>query len=137
MERLRHWSHRSHPMRFTIFSCGVFYERFARGGLASLGIGASTGVYYQGSYLMDIEYSTAEVVEETASGQAIYLCLTSVHDVARFLVAALDLDPNNWPSEFRMCGDRMTVADVVRWGEYIKGGKSYLILQSEHSNRAG
>lgn len=52
VERLRHWSHRHHPMRFTIVSCGVFYERFARGGLASVGIGASTGVYYQGSYLM-------------------------------------------------------------------------------------
>lgn len=109
-------------MQYTVFSCGVFYERFARGGLASLGIGASSGVYYQGTYIMDVEFGTATIVER--NDQPIYLCLTSVHDLARFLVAALDnLELHGWKSEFRMFGDRMTVAEVLQWGEFVRGGK--------------
>jgi len=49
-------------------SCGVLFERFARGGLASVGIGGSTGANYQGAYLMDIEHSTAEIIERTTAG---------------------------------------------------------------------
>ena len=126
LDRLRHWSHHHrHPMASTLFICGVFYERFARGGLGSLGIGASTNVYYQGSYLMDVEASTAEIVERQSGGQpvAISLCLTSVYDVAQFLVAALDIRLENWPAEFRMQGDRRTVAEVLQWAESVKGGE--------------
>jgi hypothetical protein len=108
----------------TIFTCGVFYERFARGGLRSLGIGASSNVYFQGSYLMDVELSTAEVVEQDTHGRPINVSLTSVYDVARFLVAALDLDIQTWPNEFRMQGDRRTVAEIIQWAESVKGGKS-------------
>jgi len=129
LDRLRHWSHHHrHPMPSTIFCCGVFYERFARGGLGSLGIGTSTNVYYQGSYLMDVEASTAEIVERQSGGQAaaISLCLTSVYDVAQFLVAALDLGVQNWPAEFRMQGDRRTVAEVLQWAESVKGGASFI-----------
>lgn len=125
LDRLRHWSHHHrHPMASTLFICGVFYERFARGGLASLGIGASTNVFHQGSYLMDVEASTAEIVERQSGGQpvAISLCLTSVYDVAQFLVAALDIRLQNWPAEFRMQGDRRTVAEVLQWAESVKGG---------------
>jgi hypothetical protein len=109
-------------MKFTIFSCGIFYERFARGGLASLDIGSSTGVYYQGTYLMDVEHSTATIVEKS-NQQPIFVCLTSVYDLARFLAAALELELQGWPTEFRMYGDRMTLAEVLQWGEYIKGGE--------------
>jgi hypothetical protein len=126
LDRLRHWSHHHrHPMASTLFICGVFYERFARGGLGSLGIGASTNLYYQGSYLMNVEASTAEIVERQSGGQpvAISLCLTSVYDVAQFLVAALDIRLENWPAEFRMQGDRRTVAEVLQWAESVKGGE--------------
>ena len=34
---------RSHPMRYTVFACGVFYERFAPGGLAAYNLGAGPG----------------------------------------------------------------------------------------------
>jgi len=126
LDRLRHWSHHHrHRMASTIFICGVFYERFARGGLGSLGIGTSTNVYYQGSYLMDVEASTAEIVERQSGGQAvpIFLCLTSVYDVARFLVAALDIPLQSWPAEFKMHGDRRSVADVILYAESVKGGE--------------
>lgn len=88
-----------------------------------MNIGLSTSVATPGSYLMNVELSTAEIVEYNAAGQPIYLCLTSVNDVARFLVAALELGLQTWPSEFRMCGDRRTVSEVVEWAEAVKGGK--------------
>jgi hypothetical protein len=113
-------------MRFTIFTCGVLYERFARRGLASINVGASTGgANYQGAYLMDVGHSTAEIVERNMAGRPIHLCLTSADDVARFLVAAIDtIGQDNWPGELRMAGDRRTVAEVVQWAEAVKGGKS-------------
>jgi len=124
LDRLRHWSHHHrHHMAYTVFSCGVFYERFARGGLISLGIGASTPVSYQGSYLLDIGLQTAEIVENNLAGQPISIVLTSVYDLARFLVAALELNPQSWPAEFRMQGDRRTVAEIVQWAEAVRGGQ--------------
>jgi hypothetical protein len=122
-ERLRYWLHRTN-MRSTIFCCGVFYERFAPGGLACMNIGASTGVYYQGTYLMDIERGTAEIVEHHASGQPIYISMISVHDVGRFLAAAIELGPRDWPGEFRMAGDRRTVSEILSWAETVRGGKN-------------
>jgi hypothetical protein len=109
-------------MAFTVFSCGVFYERFARGGLRSMGVGSSSNVYYQGTYLMDVELSTAKVVENTASDRPISISMTSVHDLARYIVAALELGIQNWPEEFTMYGDRRTVNDILRWAESVKGG---------------
>ncbi|TVY19369.1 hypothetical protein LARI1_G003446 [Lachnellula arida] len=122
IDRLRHWAnHPRHRMRFTIFSCGVFYERFANGGLATLKIGASTGVQMEGSYLMNIRLGTAEIVEKTISEQPINICLTSVYDVARFIVAALELGHNTWPGEFRMNGDRRTIPEILHWAEAARG----------------
>lgn len=126
LERLRHWQNRRGcDMRFTVFTCGVFYERFARGGLASAGVGSSTGANYQGSYLMDIENSTAEIVARTsASGRdiPIYISMVSVDDVGRFVAAAVELDVASWPGELRMSGDRRSIAEVLQWAEAIKGG---------------
>lgn len=108
-------------MNFTVFSCGVFYERFARGGLGAYGIGASSNVFYQGSYLMDVENGTAEVVEQHSDGRPVHVTMTSVNDVARFVVAALDLDIDQWQDEFRMSGDRISVAQILQWAESIRG----------------
>jgi hypothetical protein len=121
-DRLRYWLQRTN-MKSTVFSCGVFYERFARGGLASMGIGESTGVYYQGSYLMDIERGTAEIVERNSSGHSIYVSMISVNDVGRFLAAAIELGIRDWPVEFRMAGDRRTVSEILNWAEAVRGGK--------------
>ncbi|KAF7883444.1 uncharacterized protein EAF02_005364 [Botrytis sinoallii] len=110
IERLLHWAHHPrHRMQYTVFGCGVFYERFAPGGLASMGISTSTALGYQGSYLMNMETNTAEIVEYNTMGQAISVSMTSVNDVARFLAAAL------------MQGDRKTVTEIVQYAEAIKG----------------
>lgn len=114
-------------MLFTTFTCGVFYERLARGGLASKGIGLGTGLEQQGAFLLDIERNTGEVIEQNGSGQSVYLCLTSVVDVARFVVAAIGLGINTWPAEFRMRGDRKTVTQIIEYAEAIKRGELHLI----------
>lgn len=124
--RLKEWNHDSrHRMRFTIFSCGVFYQRFAKGGLAAYNIGAGTGTQQEGTYLMNLGTSTAEIVEFNSAGQPIYVCLTSVYDLARFIAAALDLGPSTWPSEFRLQSDRRTVSEIVQWGAAVRGRKLF------------
>ncbi|KAA8565077.1 hypothetical protein EYC84_010834 [Monilinia fructicola] len=101
IERLRHWAHHPrHRMRYTIFACGVFYE---------------------GSYLMNMETNAAEIVEYSTAGYPISVSMTSAHDLARFIVAALDLDQRIWPIEFRMQGDRKTVTEIVQYAEAVKG----------------
>ncbi|RDW81938.1 NAD(P)-binding protein-12 [Coleophoma cylindrospora] len=122
LERLRHWSNsRSHPLRSTTFVCGVFYERFARGGLASLNIGGSTLNNHQGAYLMDVGRSTAEIVECHANGSQVNLCMTTVYDLAKFMIAAIELGPSTWPSEFRMQGDRLSTASILHAAETVRG----------------
>lgn len=95
-----------------------------------MGIGLSTGVSYQGSYLMDIGAGTAEIVERTQSGQPTTISMISVNDVGRFLVAAIALDPQTWPGEFRMQGDRRTVTEVLQWAEAVRGGENFLLFNS-------
>jgi nucleoside-diphosphate-sugar epimerase len=126
IDRLRHWSHHHrHQMRFTIFSCGIFYERFAQGGLAALNIGSSTGIQNEGAYLMNARSGTAEIVERTTSGQPIYVSLTSVRDLGRFMIAALDLGLQSWPAEYRMSGERLTVTQILQWAAAVRGSKKH------------
>jgi hypothetical protein len=125
IERLQHWArHNRHQMSFTVFDCGVFYERFARGGLASLDIGASASLGSEGSYLMNMTTNTAEIVEYNSAGQPVWVSMTSVEDVARFVAAALAIDPRTWPIEFRMQGDKKTVTEILQYAEVVKGRES-------------
>ncbi|KAJ4194502.1 hypothetical protein NW767_010006 [Fusarium falciforme] len=109
---LRRWA-RSSPMKWTVFSCGIFMERFLPQGLGSLTIGYGANLADPGSYLLDVNNYTAEYVEKNAQGRSVRVCMTSVYDVARFVVAAIDLGPANWPRELTMRGDRVTLRDVV------------------------
>ncbi|KAI9781261.1 MAG: hypothetical protein M1835_004334 [Candelina submexicana] len=103
----------------TSFVCGILYERFHPGGMASLAIGLGCGVSEEGDYLMDFRNSRAQIPHYNAAGQIVSICLTSARDVARFVVTALNLP--RWPAELRMCGERMSVYDVVRTAEHIQG----------------
>ncbi|KAG6035070.1 hypothetical protein E4U41_006263, partial [Claviceps citrina] len=109
---LRQWEAASR-MRYTVFACGLFMERFHPYGLGYLNIGYGTGVAGPGGYLVDVESRTAEYAERNAKGHAVRVCLTSVYDLVRFIVAAIGLGPRTWPHEFTMRGDRMSVRDVV------------------------
>jgi hypothetical protein len=52
--------------------------------------------------------------------------LTCTFDVAKFLVAALDLP--KWPRELRISGDEMTFNQLVRLAEEKKGWIPFLTL---------
>lgn len=113
----------SHAMRYTVFSCGVFYERFAPGGLATFNIGTSHNVLNPGCYLVDIANATAEIVELDAHGVPAMVSMTSIYDLARYMVAAIDAGPENWPREFRMRGDHLSVRDILRACESVRNGE--------------
>ncbi|ROV92739.1 hypothetical protein VMCG_09035 [Cytospora schulzeri] len=114
---LQQWSQsNSSPpaMQYTVFSCGVFYERFAPGGLALLNISTGPNVQNLGDYLVNVGNATAEIVECNAHGAPVVVSMTSVYDVARFVAAAIEMGPNDWPREFRMRGDQLSVRDIFR-----------------------
>lgn len=116
---LRLHQHEHSGMRFTVFSCGVLYERFAPGGMSASQIGLQSNIGQEGDYLMDFRRRKAQVPYLNAAGQPATICMTSAADVARFVVAALDLP--SWPREFRLRGERLTVRDVVAIAEEIQG----------------
>jgi len=115
-------SSRSQQMRYTVFSCGIFMERFGPGGLQAYNIGGSHAIQNPGDYLVNIDEASAEIVETDRRGRPAQVTLTSVYDVARFIAAAIELDPANWPTEYRMRGDHMTVRDIVATCSNVRGG---------------
>ncbi|KAI9167616.1 hypothetical protein HJFPF1_03749 [Paramyrothecium foliicola] len=111
LELLRHWSRASRKMRYTVFSCGIFMERFY--GLSSLNMGYGEGVPNAGDYLINVCTATAEYAEKDSRGNAVRVCLTSVHDLVSFIVAAVELGLKSWPHEWTLRGDRLAVRDIA------------------------
>lgn len=121
LSRLMHYE--SQGMKFTVFTCGVFYERFGPGGMRASQIGRRSAIGGEGEYIMNIRNGKAMIPYFNSAGQPVYVCMTSARDVARFVVAALDL--SSWPRELRMRGERMTVSEIVTIGETLRGEKRY------------
>jgi nucleoside-diphosphate-sugar epimerase len=131
LEQLRHWAQsRQYNMQWTVFSCGILYERFAPGGLANYGMGSGSGIPNQGDYLVDVGNAAADIVEFNAQGRSVHVCMTSVADVAKFVAAAIEMGPGNWPREFKMCGDRMTVRDIFAACSQVRGGSIFIAFAS-------
>jgi len=112
----------SHRLRYTVFSCGVFMERFAPGGLQMYGIGAGCGVQGPDDYLVNIQEARAEIIPTNPNGRPARISMTSVYDVAQFIMAAIELGLDNWPKEFRMRGDSVTVQELVETCSNALGG---------------
>ncbi|ORY57310.1 isoflavone reductase [Pseudomassariella vexata] len=110
-----------HPMRFTVFSCGIFYERFAPGGLQAYQMGASHHIQLQGDYMIDVGNCTAEIPETNAQGHPVQIIMISVYDVARFVTAAVELGLDNWPREFRMRGAHLSTRRLAELCEQTRG----------------
>ncbi|KAK1564234.1 isoflavone reductase [Colletotrichum navitas] len=122
IELLRHCAgSKSRKMDYTVFSCGILYERFAPGGLADYGMGDRACIGSPGAYLVDVGNATADIVETDSSGRPVQVCMTSVEDVGRFVAAAIELGPGTWPREFRMRGDRMSVRDIFAKCSNVRG----------------
>ncbi|KAJ4306107.1 hypothetical protein N0V88_000903 [Collariella sp. IMI 366227] len=114
LELLEGWSNsRSQSIRYTVFSCGIFMERFGPGGLQTYGIGSGSGIQGPDDYLVNIQEARSEIVALGPNGRAAKLSMTSVYDVAHFITAAIEMGLENWPKEFRMRGDSMTVQEIV------------------------
>ena len=122
LTRLQHY--KQCGMEYTVFTCGIFYERFAPGGMSAFQIGLSSAISGEGDYVMNLRTARAQIPYYNAAGQPVYVCMTSAKDVARFVVAALDLP--HWPAECRMRGDRMSLSQVVAIGEHLRGKLSLL-----------
>lgn len=94
----------------TAFVCGIFYERFAIGGLRAHQMGARIASG-EGDYIADLRNMTAVAPIYDAANSYSSLCLTSMYDVAKFVVKSLDMA--NWPGEMSICGERMTVHALI------------------------
>ncbi|PHH67745.1 hypothetical protein CDD80_561 [Ophiocordyceps camponoti-rufipedis] len=115
-------------------------ERFHPYGLAYLNIGQGAAIARPGDYLVDINRATAEFADRDARGRTVRVCLSSVYDVVRFLVAAIDLGPDRWPIEFTMYGDRMSLNELVDTCiHFSRQTRSVAELQAyaAHYSRAG
>ena len=114
LQRLRHYG-----IQHTSFVCGVFYERFAPGGLGAQGVGFNTLLHREGDYVMDIRNLKAQIPYVNSLGGTVSICMTSMTDLARFVVQCLHMDA--WPPELRICGERRTVLEVVQEAEHMSG----------------
>lgn len=105
-------------MSYTIFTCGVFFERFGPGGLNALQISTlnspNSAIGQEGVFLVDVRSGTATIpiVNDT---EELSLCLISARDTARYLVAALQACENlaMWPIEFKFCTERLTMSQLI------------------------
>ena len=104
----------------TIFICGIFYERFQPGGLAASTIGRTSCFSSEGDYMLDIRHMTAEAPPYNPNGGEAMICMTSVKEVALFVVRALDLD--RWPPELRVYGERVSIVDLLNIVTDVRGG---------------
>ncbi|KAI1497090.1 hypothetical protein F5X99DRAFT_421595 [Biscogniauxia marginata] len=122
LEQLRRWSASTrHPMKYTVFSCGIFYERFAPGGLREYNMGATCQIQNQGDYMIDVGYGKADIPDKSPDGRSVQVVMTSAVDVARFVAAAVELDINTWPREFKMRGARLTPQRIQEHCSEVRG----------------
>jgi hypothetical protein len=129
LDMLRHYRR---YIQSTVYVCGIFYERFAVNGLHSHRIGIGTGLEGEGSFIADLRNMQAIAPVYDAAQNYSYLCMTSIHDVARFVVRSLDM--SNWPPEMSMCGERMSVNALVQTMVACRGlsSSSLVLLQGSY-----
>lgn len=116
LDRLR--QHQHHDMQYCVFVCGIFYERFAPGGMIASNIGRGSGISGEGDYVLNVRQMRAQIPHE-ADGQPATVCITAAKDVGRFVAAAVGMP--EWPAELRMCGERIDLSALVRVAEVMRG----------------
>lgn len=126
LELLKHHQINS-SMGFTIFTPGVFYERFAPGGLnetmqISTVINRHRAIGEEGNFLIDMRSGKA-LIPVASSTEELSVCLTSVPDVARYVVAVIQTfgDTTTWPMEFRFCTERLTMSELQLICQRVRG----------------
>ncbi|KAF2716959.1 isoflavone reductase family protein [Polychaeton citri CBS 116435] len=119
----RAWlAHYRQHIQYTSFVCGIFYERFQRGGLQRDRIALSTGLEGEGDYILNIRRATAQAPTLDVNNQpTVTISLTSLQDVARFVTRALEIPQWGWDSVMRIQGERMTVQYLVNGVQRLTG----------------
>jgi len=117
----RQWlAYYAQHIQSTTFVCGILFERFQPGGLRRSSIGLTSGFSNEGDYIMNCRTMAAKVpCYDSRNTPNVTICITAARDVAKFVTKALDMP--QWPSELRMCGERVTVMDLVCAAERMKG----------------
>lgn len=123
LERLQ--QHQARGMQYCVFVCGIFYERFAPGGMIASKLGRGSGISGEGDYVMNVRRMKAQI-PHGPNGRPAPVCITSVQDVGRFVAAAVGISP--WPTELRMCGERTDFSTLVRTAELMRGNDIPLSL---------
>lgn len=119
---LRHYEQRRR-MKHTVFSCGILMETFHPDGLGHFNMGAGVGLQNPGDFLLNINTAAATYTHRNTSNRRVHVCLTSAYDLAQFIVAALEIGPANWPSEYTLRGDRLSVEELVNICSRLRNGK--------------
>ena len=70
---------------------------------------------------MNIRAMSAQVPVYDRHNQFTSICMTSVRDVAHFVVRAFEIE--QWPAELSIYGDTMPVMDLVALVSQLKGGE--------------
>lgn len=126
LELLQHHQTNS-SMGYTIFTPGIFYERFGPGGLnEAMQISTVTNrhraVGEEGNFLIDMRAGRA-TIPVASKTEELSICLTSVPDVARYVVAVIQTfeDTRTWPTEFRFCTERLTMSELQSACQRVRG----------------
>jgi hypothetical protein len=119
--RIQSWlEHYRNNIESTIFVCGVLYERFGPDGLENHRLGLNTNLYHEGDYIVNVRTMRASAPVYDANYQVnINISMIAAQDAARLIVRAIDLP--RWPRELAMVGDRMTVLEVCKTVERVRG----------------
>jgi hypothetical protein len=98
-------------IQFTVFSCGVLYERFAPMGLKKSRVGLRLNYGNEGDFIINPRNLLAAVPHRNERGD-ISICMTAAHDVARLVVRSLSM--TYWPPEFTLVGEKIAVSEIIR-----------------------
>jgi hypothetical protein len=82
---------------------------------------------------VDIERRTTEIVDCNVSSHSIYVAMTSVTSIGRFLAVAIELGTRDYPNEFHMASDRRTVSEILSWAEAVRECKCILSTTCQKS----
>lgn len=98
----------------------MLYERFGPGGLESHRLGLGANLCKEGDYIVNVRTMRASApIYDADYGTKINISMISAQDAAHLIVRAIGL--RRWPRELCMVGDRMTVFDVCKTVEKVRG----------------
>ena len=99
----------SQVIEATLFKCGFLVNQLAP-------LGHSSGLALVKPFI-DFEFMEAII---PGTGQEL-ITLTQVEDLARFVAASLDIPDGRWPYISGVVGMRISISDLIRMAEGIRG----------------